>query len=166
MPEETVYLLMDANVLIDYLAVDLSILSLVDQHLGKVYLLTTILAEVDGLDENICEAHSLTVVEPTFAQLSKAGSRVGQLSFEDQTCLWACVDNGWTCVTSDRLLRTKCLEQGVSTKWGLQIMAGLVDLGKLDKNKAWEVAKGIQAQNSFMTEKLLARFKIKIGIDE
>ena len=48
-------LVIDANVLVDYQAADLSILALVHRHVGTVHILTTMLAEVEGLDEPDCE---------------------------------------------------------------------------------------------------------------
>ena len=46
------FLLVDANVLVDYQSADLTILSLVSRHVGPVHIVSTVLAEVDGLDES------------------------------------------------------------------------------------------------------------------
>ena len=46
------FLVIDANVLVDYQATDLAILALVDRHVGTVHILTTMLAEVEGFDES------------------------------------------------------------------------------------------------------------------
>jgi hypothetical protein len=61
------FLLVDANVLVDYQAADLAILSLVSRHVGTVHVVSTVLAEVDGLDESECERLGFRVVEPTLA---------------------------------------------------------------------------------------------------
>ena len=46
------FLLVDANVLVDYQSADLTILSLVSRHVGPVHIVSTVLAEVDGLDDH------------------------------------------------------------------------------------------------------------------
>jgi hypothetical protein len=43
-------LVFDASVLIDYVAVDPAVLSLIAQHVGPVVIPLLVLAEVDGLD--------------------------------------------------------------------------------------------------------------------
>ena len=62
MPKKPKVLLMDANVLIDYQKSDLSVLGLVDKHVGEVNVLTTILDEVDGLGVVDCERLGLKVI--------------------------------------------------------------------------------------------------------
>ena len=59
MPKKPKVLLMDTDVLIDYQNSDFSVLGLVDKHVGEVYVLTTILNEVDGLNAVDCERGSL-----------------------------------------------------------------------------------------------------------
>jgi rRNA-processing protein FCF1 len=120
------FLLVDANVLVDYQAADLAILSLVSRHVGTVHIVSTMLAEVDGLDESECERLGFRVVKPTLAQATEAASPNGRLSFQDRTCLVVCRDNGWTCVSNDKALRRSCDAVGVAVRGGLELMLELV----------------------------------------
>ena len=88
------FLLVDANVLIDYVKSEVSILGLAAHHLGEVYVLPTVLAEVDGLDEDECERLGLRVVEPELIQLKAAALKRRQLSVEDHLCVMLARERG------------------------------------------------------------------------
>ena len=152
--------MVDANVLVDYQAADLTILALVHQHVATVHIVSTILAEVSGFDEAECARLGVLVVEPTFIQLRDASSQVGRLSFQDRTCLVVCRDNGWTCVSNDRALRRACQSVGVTVKWGLELMLDLVRLGHLPAEVAAEAAERVHLANPFfVTSAILAAFR-------
>jgi hypothetical protein len=158
------FLLVDANVLIDYRAADLAILSLVSGHVGTVHILSTVLAEVDGLDELECERLGLRVVEPTLGQATEASSPNGRLSFQDRTCLVVCRDNGWTCVSNDRALRRSCGDLGVAVCWGLELMLGLVQSRHLPAEDADEAAERMhQANPVFLNATIVAAFREKLA---
>ena len=158
------FLVIDANVLVDYQAADLAILALVNHHVGTVHILTTMLAEVEGLDESDCEQLGIRVVEPTFAQVTEAASRAGRLSFQDRTCLVVCRDHGWTCVSNDRALRRACEADGVGVIWGLELMLELVRNGHLPGANAFEAAERIHVANPvYVTSTILAAFRAKLG---
>ena len=118
MPSKRQALLVDANVLVDYQKSDISILSLVNQHIGEVHVLATILDEVDDLEAVDCERLGLKVIEPELAQVVKASKRKRQLSFRDHLCLIVASDGRLVCVTNDRALRLACSDVGVPTMWG------------------------------------------------
>jgi len=141
------YLLVDANVLIDYLAADLSVLALASRHLGEVHVLSTVLDEVDGLDESGCERLGLKVVEPELAQLVEAAEKRSSLSAQDHLCLVVARTRGWTCVTNDGALRRACTADGVAVLWGLELMAELVRLVQLGAEDAVAVARAIHESN-------------------
>lgn len=158
------FLLVDANVLVDYQAADLAILSLVSRHVGTVHIVSTVLAEVDGLDESECERLGFRVVEPTLAQAKEAASPNGRLSFQDRTCLVVCRDNGWTCVSNDKALRRSCDAVGVAVRWGLELMLELVQGGHLPAEDADEAAERIhQANPVFLSATILAAFREKLA---
>lgn len=153
-------LLLDANVLIDYQKSDFSILAIAGRHLGKVHVLTSILAEVDGLDAGKCEESDLTLIEPELEQLLLAGDRKGRLSFNDNLCLIVAAAGGYTCVTSDKALRKACVEMGVPTIWGLEVMNKLVHCRALAAESAIEVAEKIHAVNPLhFPRSLIDRFR-------
>ncbi len=158
------FLLVDANVLVDYQSADLEILSLVSQHIGPVYIVSTVLAEVDGLDEWECERLGLHVVEPTLAQATEAASPNGRLSFQDRTCVVVCRDNGWTCVSNDKALRRACGGVGVAVRWGLELMLDLVEVGHLPVATAAEAAERMHGANPvFLNATILAAFREKLA---
>jgi len=158
------FLLVDANVLVDYQAADLAILSLVSRHVGTVHIVSTVLAEVDGLDESECERLGFRVVEPTLAQATEAASPNGRLSFQDRTCLVVCRDNGWTCVSNDKALRRSCDAVGVVVRWGLELMLELVQGGHLPAEDADDAAERIHRANPvFLNATILAAFREKLA---
>ena len=161
------FLLVDANVLVDYQAADLAILSLVSRHVGTVHIVSTVLAEVDGLDESECERLGFRVVEPTLAQATEAASPDGRLSFQDRTCLVVCRDNGWTCVSNDKALRRSCDAVGVAVRWGLELMLELVQGGHLPAEDADDAAERIHRANPVcLNATILAAFRAKLAAPE
>lgn len=158
------FLLVDANVLVDYQAADLAILSLVSRHVGTIHIVSTVLGEVDGLDESECERLGFRVVEPTIAQATEAASPNGRLSFQDRTCLVVCRDNGWTCVSNDRALRRSCDAAGVAVRWGLELMLDLVQGRHLPAEDADDAAERIHRANPvFLNATILAAFREKLA---
>jgi rRNA-processing protein FCF1 len=159
MPKKRQVLLMDANVLIDYQKSDVSVLGLVNQHVGEVQVLTTILEEVDGLDAGDCERLGLKVVEPELAQVVQASARKGPLSFRDHLCLVVATAGGLVCITNDKALRATCTHAGVTTMWGLEIMVALVRAGAMGAADAISTAEKIHLSNRLhISKKVVDRF--------
>jgi predicted nucleic acid-binding protein len=158
-------LLVDANVLIDYLEGDLLVLQSVTRHLGRVYVPSVVLDEVQRVDERICDQLGIEVVEPSLDQILQAAAGGGRLSFEDRVCCLMARELGWTCVTNDSSLRRECLSQGVKVLWGLQLMVRLVAAGHLVPEEALAIAQRIQRSNPrHITEDILNRFRATVGL--
>ena len=156
-------LLMDANILIDYQKSDFSILGTVARHLGEVYVLSTILDEVDELTPALCERQGFKVIEPQLDHLLEAASKRGRLSFRDHLCLLVARDQGLTCVTNDKPLRRACQDESVSVLWGLELMTELVDLGRLQARTAIDTAQQIHRSNPLhIPQSLVDRFTQKV----
>ena len=155
MSKKSKILLMDANVLIDYQKSNLSILGLVDKHVGEVHILTTILREVDGLDVVDCERLGLKVFEPELTQLKLATTKRGQLSFRDRLCLIVASAGGFVCVTNDKSLRRACEKEGVVNLWGLEMMTILVQQGAIQPSDAIHIAEKIHTSNPLHIPKAL-----------
>ena len=152
-------LLVDANVLIDYVKSELSVLGLAARHLGEVYVLSTVLDEVDGLDADDCARLGIRVFEPALADVIAAARKRGALSTQDHLCLILARRQGWTCVTNDGALRRACLLEQVPVLWGLQMMLELVRMGQLSGEDAIAVANDIHRTNPFhITDLIVARF--------
>lgn len=152
------FLLLDASVLIDFCTADETILSLSAAHLGEILVASTILAEVDGLDQFRAETLGMRVVEPTLEILAAAHTRERALSFEDQTLLLLAKSERWTCVTNDKPLRRACEREGVAMLWGFEILIQLVDVGALPRSDARDLGERIARSNRMIGPEVLARF--------
>jgi len=158
MPERHA-LLVDANVLIDYLKSSISILSLANRYLGEIHVSTTVLDEVDGLDVGACERLGLNVIEPALAQVMRAAQRKGQLSFRDHLCLIVALEEGFVCLSNDKALRKACQTAGVATLWGLEVMVALVREGAMQAEDVIKVAEKIHAINPLhISKQVLQKF--------
>lgn len=156
-------LIADANVLIDYVGADTSVLSLLARHAGALHVPAQVLLNVDGLDAAECERLGLTVVDPSLEQLLEAGRRRGGLALDDHVCLVMARDHGWCCLTNDRALRNACGREGIPVLWGLEAMLGLVETALLPPVNAIEVATLIHKGNPmFVTSTVLAEFESKV----
>ncbi|HKY37712.1 MAG TPA: hypothetical protein VJN18_17340 [Polyangiaceae bacterium] len=104
------FLIIDANVLIDFCKTDRSVLALVTQHVGTVHVAEPVLAEVKELDRAGAESLGINVLTPEFPMLSSAASASvrSPLRFEDWLCLLIAEEESWTCVTNDKRLRVEC----------------------------------------------------------
>lgn len=74
--------MVDANVLIDYLAADANVLRLISHQIGPVHIPRQILREVPRLGVEDCERLGLRIVDESVEQLLEAGRQHGRLSFE------------------------------------------------------------------------------------
>jgi rRNA-processing protein FCF1 len=157
-------LIVDANVLIDYVSTDETVLTLASAHLGDVMVPSPVLGEVDALDEADCHRLGLRLVDPTLEQLLEAGSQRGRLSFEDHVCLIIARDNGWTCVTSDGRLRTACIEAGIEVMWSLDLLVALVRAEALPADDAIAIASDLHRLSpQFITDAILADFALALS---
>jgi len=152
-------LLVDANVLIDYVKSELSILGLAASQLGEIHVLSTVLDEVDGLDADGCARLGIRVFEPELADVRVAAMKRGALSAQDHLCLIVSRKQGWTCVTNDGALRRACQQEQVPVLWGLQIMLELVRMRVLAGDDAIAVVQAIHRANPFhITSGIVDRF--------
>jgi len=141
-------LLADADVLIDYVGSDPSVLGLVSEHVGDLFVLAQILRTVRSLSARECKQHRIQVVEADTETLIEAGSRSGgALSFDDWLCFIICRDRCWTCVSNDRALLRECRKARIRVRRGLGLMVELVRTGNLAEARALHVALAIHRQN-------------------
>jgi len=157
-------LVIDANVLIDYVQIDSSILALASRYLGNIHVPSVILDEVDQLDDAECERLGLIVIEEPLDVLLAASELRGRLSFEDRVCLQLTQRENWTCVTNDKSLRNACKEEGVEVLWGMRLMLELVKGEHLERKAAIDIAWAIHAVNpKHITDKIVNEFKVKLS---
>jgi len=156
-------LVADANVLIDYVKTDPSILTLHVKHFGPIFVPSVILDEVDQLTASDCETLGLTIVEESLEILLAATEQRGPLSFEDQVCLLLARANQWTCVTNEKPLHRACKQEKVASIWGLRLMIELVHADQLSYESAIEVAQSIHRINPrYITLEILERFEAEL----
>ncbi len=155
-------LILDACVLIDFCEADSSVLTVFSRNLGEIHVASTILDEVEQLDESTAASIGLNVIEPTLDQLGASSVKRGRLSAEDHLCLILARENGWTCVSNDKALRTACKDEGVPILWGLEVIALTVEGGLLSVDEAERVAWAVHASNPFITKELVTLFVAKL----
>jgi predicted nucleic acid-binding protein len=153
------FLILDANVLIDYCAADRWVLTLISQHVGRINVPAALLDEVDDLDASECDRLGIQVVELPLELLATAGKRRPGLSYYDHLCLLAAKQGAWTCVTNDGRLRRECAVESVPVLWGLEPMLDLIARRHLTVAQAHEVAERIHASNPlYITKEIVGRF--------
>lgn len=158
------FLLLDSNVLSDYMRVSDQVLRQTVRTVGQIYVPSTIVDECRDIDYSDCERLGLIVVEPTFGQVAEASVRRGGLSFQDKICFLICKEEGFVCVTNDKSLQKACKKAGVSTLWGLQLLLELAKTGEMPTAEARSIAQEIQKSNpGFISQKILGEFMEKLG---
>lgn len=163
MSDLTVGFVVDANVLIDYLNADLTVLGLLSKAMSPVYVSDAVLENVNGIDRHGCDEVGLVVAQPSLDQMLEAGDRRTKLAYDDWMCLILARDNGCLCITNDKALRTECTKAGVKVLWGLELMFSLASHGVLEIEEAEAIAWRIHEKNSaFVTEAIVNRFTKKL----
>lgn len=157
--------IVDANVLIDYVEVDASVLGLIADHLGPVHVPRRILQEVkrQRLDDTDCDALGLMVITEEYRELTAAAAMQGPLSFQDHLVLVMAKGRGWTAITNDGGLRKALEREQVPTRWGLEMMVELVQSGGMTRDQALKTAERIVAANRRYTAAVLTEFRKKIS---
>ncbi len=158
-------LVLDANVLIDYVHAARSILELTVQYLGDVFVPEAILDEVPELSREDCEALGIQVVTATDQQVTEAAAfgRKGPLSFNDRLFVLMARDERWICVTNDKSLLAACKREKLEVRWSLRVMLDLVAMDALEAEEAERIARAIADENRFITAAVLADFCAKLG---
>jgi len=159
MPDRPTVLLSDANVLIDYRDSDITILSLVVQHVAPLHVVRDVVDEVDDLSLARCRELGLTVIDVDPAVLLELAALPRRLSRRDRLSFYVSRENDWICVTNDRPLRKICGEHNVRVRWGLELMVELTNTGVLPASRALATAHRICANNPHhVTKEILERF--------
>lgn len=159
-----VLFILDACVLIDFLEADPGLFQRVARYLGRVIVPSPLLSEVRGADASFFSHHGVEILDPTTHQLVRASAKRGRLSFQDHLCLLMAQEDGYTCVTNDRALRTACQAEGVEAVRGLRLVLNLVEAGGLTHTEAAEISRAIHRANPLhISEAVLAAFDRLLG---
>ena len=158
------FLILDANILIDLYECDQTIIKLICNYVGQIYLATPVLYEITGLNESDCIELGITLIEPGLEQVLLASEMNGPLSFQDNLCLILAIEHGWTCVTNDKPLRRKCELEGVPLIWGVELLCILVESGGLPIKHAKDIILKIQEINpKYITENIVQSAFKRLG---
>lgn len=77
------FLILDANILIDFYKCDRTIVKLICTYVGQIYLATPVLNEINEINEGDCMELGIILVEPELEQVMLASQKKGPLSFQD-----------------------------------------------------------------------------------
>src|SRR5690554_7346254 len=99
--------IIDAVALIDFLDGDRALFPLVSRYLGRIWIATTTLEEVEQVEEEDCVELGIYLVEPSIQQLNEASvyAEGTSLSVPDAVSLILARDNDLTLITNDVALR-------------------------------------------------------------
>jgi predicted nucleic acid-binding protein len=157
------FFIVDANVLLDFLHTDPTVIRLIAEHLGPVHVPQRILEEVQSIDVD-CASLGMEVVLETVQELTDAQPKRGALSFQDRLILLLAKRRGWTCITNDVALRRALLADQVAMSWGLETLLALVEAQALDPQAAIDISQNIAEINPSITGAILAEFARKVRL--
>jgi predicted nucleic acid-binding protein len=147
--EGKIFLILDANVLIDIMQCDKMILPLISKYVGQVVVATTILDEVKDFSANDCLELGIKLVEPSLDQVIAAAEKPRPLSFYDWLCFLLAQCGGWICVTNDKALRKQCKAYDLAVMWEMEMLCLLVEAGGLSSCQCKRIILDIKSRNPF-----------------
>jgi len=159
------FLILDANILIDFCQCDRTVFKLICRYVGQIYLATPVFNEINQIDEGDCLEFGIKLVEPKLEHVLLAAGEKGPLSFQDKLCLILAKENGWACVTNDKPLRKRCKSEGVTIIWGVELICLLVESGGLPAEDAKDIILKMQEINpKYITNSIVNRAFKRLGI--
>ena len=157
-------MIMDADVLIDLIKADRSVLKLFVKHLGPLYAITPVAEEVkDVKDLNELSKLGIDIIEPHIDDAFEASIETGPTSFKDRLNMLTAKRHKLICVTNDKHLRKLCNKKKVATLRGLELLIELQKAGGISIERAINIAKRIHRINpKYINKKVLEAFIVKI----
>jgi len=153
-------LIVDADVLIDFIKADRNIISIIIKHLAPVYVVRQVLKQVKAIEsEEELTSLGVTVIDPEIEDLYTAAKTTSPTDFEDQLCYLTAKRHGFTCVTNDKDLRNCCIDDGVPSLRGLRLILRLCALQRISVAEAIKIAEQIHKNNPrYITKTILKNF--------
>jgi len=157
--------LLDANVLIDFLELDPGLLPLLVAAHDIVVVPDVVVDEVEALDEERARrVLGLTIEHATADDVREAGGRRWGLSFVDLVCLSIARRRALACVTNDVALRRACGKAGVEVAWGLEALERLAEGGLLPVEEAIRHARQLVAlAGGRLRPEMVSEFERRLG---
>lgn len=158
------FLILDANVLIDFYRCNREIFRMVCTHIGQIYLAKPVFDEVTQIETHHCTELGIVLIEPELEDLLEAGAKRGRLSFQDHLCLILAKKHGLICVTNDKPLRKECTIEDVPLIWGIELICILVESGGLDIASAKSYLLKMQYDNpKYFTDEIIKMAFARLG---
>ena len=158
-------MIMDADVLIDFIKVDRTVLQLIVRHVGPVHVVRPVADEVKEIEDG-SELLDLgmEIIDPELEDSFKAAENSrGPTSFNDKLCMLTAMRHGFVCVSNDKSLRRLCNSENVPVLWSLQLLGILHGTGCISTDDVLEIANGIHQVNPrHITSLIVERFKKEI----
>jgi len=153
-------LILDADVLIDFISVDRMIPSLIVKYIGPVYVVRQVLDQVKVIkSENELDDLGISIVEPLIEDFYSAANTTSQADFEDQLCFYTAKRHGFICATNDSGLQKLCMNYDVECIRGLRLILDLTKCGGISPERALVIAEQIHINNpKYITKELIERF--------
>lgn len=148
----------DANILIDYVAVDDYILKELASYWKEVHVPDIVLMEVPELSQERAVELGLIILPTPLKELEK----IPGLSYQDSACYFYVKKENAVCLSNDKKLRKVCKNIGKRVVWGLEMLLLLVEDNIITKERAKDIARKIESSNPEITEELLNEFLKKL----
>ncbi|MBR0226155.1 MAG: hypothetical protein IJL92_08880 [Thermoguttaceae bacterium] len=159
------YLVLDSNIVIDYINADETLFSLVSQYVGEVCFVDKMLEEVAELRarSNITEL-GINLIQAETSEIVEARNlgRKGRLSTYDWLCLIVTRRLKYCCVTNDKGLINQCQAEGIETIRGGRLIVELCRQGGVTKTRAVEIVNEIATLNPHGSNAWLAELVAEI----
>jgi predicted nucleic acid-binding protein len=156
-------MIIDACVLIDFIQADRYVLGLIVKHVGPLYVVPSIVDEVNDLEIDELIDLGLLAIEPEVEDAFDAANKKGAVSFNDHLCLLTAKRQGFTCVTNDKNLRKECSKEKVPFFWGLELLRFLYNEGGMSSDSVISLAREIHQNNPrHITVEIFERFEKSI----
>jgi len=133
----------DPSVLNTFAATTLSPLSVYGQEIAPIYVLDSTLNSENAIAEDDCNELGLRIFVVAASQYAQAGEFHGDISFDECVCVAVAVENDWTILTDDPVLKRTCRRECVSTCSTLQILRTLTRSRLIPKLSAKRVARHV-----------------------
>jgi hypothetical protein len=163
------FMIIDADVLIDFIKAEKTVLKLFAEFIGTIYISSTTANQVDNIENNELTDLGLIIIEPDIEDIELALDKTlyngsfGRLGFEDSLCFLTAKRNSYTCITNDKILRKLCQLEKISILWGLELLLLLYKSNGISAKEAINIAHTIKNMNSNITQDIITYFIEKVN---
>jgi len=158
---EEIFLVSDANVLIDYYKSNPKLLRILCNEY-KVIIPQVIIDEIEDFSREEAIQFGMEIIDEELDE-SLLNLKMKNLSIQDKTCISLSIKKKAKCLTNDKNLREELKKLGIETFWGLELIIQFVSKGLLKKEEAKKIGKKIFEDNKRFGESVRIEFFDKIN---